>query len=334
MVTDIETLKEYFETGDTPTQEQFAELIDAFFHRNEGSLTDANFTVEEKAKLEILKQIWIDNGNNSVSINKKVGLGTTNPQASLDLINALNEDFLRLGKNASGDIFKVDKYGAVTINNYSGYYSTGRTALKVIGSGGNAPIITMYLGSTKLGDFYYGSSYKELALQSSGRDLRIGSTVGIWNRRPNGRDVFNFGNRNVYTYNSAGLKQDAKIGIDARSNLNEAITTVGSDRSRIRVLGNSSSGLMIEGGNTSSSYGAAPYANFHLLSGVFGRVKNTPIRFESNGDISLGGSLVPKNVTEAQKLTISLPKIGSIVYQTDATEGIYIYKSTGWTLIS
>lgn len=36
MATDIVTLKEYFETGDTPTQEQFAELIDAFFHKGTG----------------------------------------------------------------------------------------------------------------------------------------------------------------------------------------------------------------------------------------------------------------------------------------------------------
>ncbi|CAN5437191.1 hypothetical protein BH09BAC1_BH09BAC1_05040 [soil metagenome] len=32
MATDKTTLKSYFETGDTPTQQQFAELIDAMMH--------------------------------------------------------------------------------------------------------------------------------------------------------------------------------------------------------------------------------------------------------------------------------------------------------------
>ena len=35
MVTDRATLKSYFETGEVPTEQQFAQLIDAFMHRDE-----------------------------------------------------------------------------------------------------------------------------------------------------------------------------------------------------------------------------------------------------------------------------------------------------------
>ena len=39
-------------------------------------------------------------------------------------------------------------------------------------------------------------------------------------------------------------------------------------------------------------------------------------------------------VTEAQRLAIADPAIGKLVYQSDGTEGLYVYKSTGWTFIA
>lgn len=42
---------------------------------------------------------------------------------------------------------------------------------------------------------------------------------------------------------------------------------------------------------------------------------------------------LPPRMTNAQRTAISLPAIGLMVYCTDATEGLYIYKSTGWTFI-
>lgn len=44
------------------------------------------------------------------------------------------------------------------------------------------------------------------------------------------------------------------------------------------------------------------------------------------------GVLFPR-MTETQRTAISSPATGLIVYQTDATEGLYIYKSTGWVQI-
>ena len=42
---------------------------------------------------------------------------------------------------------------------------------------------------------------------------------------------------------------------------------------------------------------------------------------------------LPPRMTNAQRTAISLPAVGLMVYCTDATEGLYIYKSTGWTFI-
>jgi hypothetical protein len=42
---------------------------------------------------------------------------------------------------------------------------------------------------------------------------------------------------------------------------------------------------------------------------------------------------LPPRMTNAQRVAISTPAVGLMVYCTDATEGLYIYKSTGWTFI-
>jgi len=42
---------------------------------------------------------------------------------------------------------------------------------------------------------------------------------------------------------------------------------------------------------------------------------------------------LPPRMTNAQRTSISAPAVGLMVYCTDATEGLYIYKSTGWTFI-
>lgn len=43
---------------------------------------------------------------------------------------------------------------------------------------------------------------------------------------------------------------------------------------------------------------------------------------------------LPPTMTNTQRTNISSPAIGLMVYCTDATEGLYIYKSTGWTFIA
>jgi hypothetical protein len=42
---------------------------------------------------------------------------------------------------------------------------------------------------------------------------------------------------------------------------------------------------------------------------------------------------LPPRMTNAQRSAISSPAVGLMVYCTDAVEGLYVYKSTGWTLV-
>lgn len=50
-------------------------------------------------------------------------------------------------------------------------------------------------------------------------------------------------------------------------------------------------------------------------------------------DSTTKGFLPPRQ-TQAQRTAIASPAVGLMVYQTDTVEGLYIYKSTGWTFIA
>ena len=49
---------------------------------------------------------------------------------------------------------------------------------------------------------------------------------------------------------------------------------------------------------------------------------------------SITKGFLPPRMTNTQRTSISNPAIGLIVYCTDATEGLYVYKSGGWQFIS
>ena len=101
------------------------------------------------------------------------------------------------------------------------------------------------------------------------------------------------------------------------------------------------------------SEGTSKAANYPLFIGS--RTNNTSVNVtgsttEENGTRVVFGSAVsdasalvqinsttrgflPPRMTNAQRLLITTPAVGLMVYCTDAVEGLYVYKSTGWTFV-
>jgi hypothetical protein len=79
----------------------------------------------------------------------------------------------------------------------------------------------------------------------------------------------------------------------------------------------------------SLAFGAGSMGASGLFVGSGGLVASAILQANS----TTKGFLPPRQ-TQAERTAIASPAIGLIVYQTDTVEGLYVFKSTGWTFIA
>jgi hypothetical protein len=114
---------------------------------------------------------------------------------------------------------------------------------------------------------------------------------------------------------------------------------------RLEETGSSSNGILFNVNNTTNSF---KFKHNNLFSFTLGYGIGNGARgawFGSNASLvivdasaqvqidSTTKGFLPPRMTNAQRTAISSPAVGLIVYCTDAVEGLYIYKSTGWTFV-
>jgi len=98
--------------------------------------------------------------------------------------------------------------------------------------------------------------------------------------------------------------------------------------------------LAFSGGTPSFTIGLTTGYTFNLSTAtrnicIDDNIVGTPVVLASSilTLVSTTKGFLPPRMTNAQRTAISSPAVGLIVYCTDAVEGLYINKSTGWTFV-
>jgi hypothetical protein len=110
------------------------------------------------------------------------------------------------------------------------------------------------------------------------------------------------------------------IGFNSRAN--------GTTETNQIVIGNTATGL----GSNTTVIGNSSTTLTALYGAVITGGTSANASAQLQADSTTKGFLPPR-MTNAQRTAISSPAVGLIVYCTDAVEGLYVYKSMGWTFV-
>ena len=95
------------------------------------------------------------------------------------------------------------------------------------------------------------------------------------------------------------------------------------------ILIRSTSGYEVHIGSGATNYLSVTTTGTHIATGSGAAVASAQLQVDS----TVRGFLPPRQL-ESQRTAIASPAVGLMVYQTDGTEGLYVYKSTGWTFVA
>lgn len=194
-----------------------------------------------------------------------------------------------------------------------------------------------------------------LSTTTANSNVAIGST-SLYNNLI-GNSCVAIGHRALFTSNAnynVGIGADALYLTTGASN-----TGIGtfSGREISSGISNTTIGYQAGRGITTGSYNTIIGANLTGLSATLSNniiisdgQANQRINVNSSGSVGFGTGttiaasaklelisttqgFLPPRMTNAQRTAIASPAVGLIVYCTDATEGLYVYKSGGWTFI-
>lgn len=257
-------------------------------------------------------------GNRTVTINNFVNFtgSTGTPIRIINNDNAYNST-LSIQNNSTG----TTALTAIQFNDRAG---AGRASF------GYYP--DTYWNTNLRQALYFANVYDKIVFTAnSGSNGGIGKDIifqTIGNPATDQMRIFgNTGNVSVNSNIDAGYKLDV-VGTIRSTGTKEirlgSISIIGTDTSTssINLSNNGQGGAVItHDGNTAPNGYVFGTQSVYAVASALVEMRSTTKGF------------LPPRMTNTQRLAIATPAVGLIVYCTDAIEGLYIYKSTGWTFI-
>jgi hypothetical protein len=240
-----------------------------------------------------------------------VGIGTSSPAYPLHITRNSSSNYIQLSGNSNKGLF-AEGSGLIAFDTSGNFnvYTGGVNLRATISSGGNLLINTTTDAGFKL-------DVNGTARVSGG--FTIDSTTA---------PVFKGVNplTGVTNSTSGGLLLTTQTGSTAMG----IAGTYGGAGSRLTLFNNYTDGptsrIKINLGGVDT---ACFFADGSLQIGN----GETTIASAILSASSTTRGFLPPRMTNAQRAAIASPAVGLIVYCTDSTEGLYVYKSTGWTFM-
>lgn len=270
-----------------------------------------------------------------VTSNGNVGFGTDSPTHAVTLPSGASWVSYNTTDQTT-NFERVRAYWTGTSFNIRGE-SGGTGQLRDIYIGNNNPLSISASGQIFLPALENG------VVQTDGFVLRAHPTAPTFRAMRNVPYDFGIGNTN----NSAiRINTNGNVGIGTTADAGYKLDVNGASRFQGSMMLQSSNPIDLffshgTGAGISSNNGTlsfrsgSPYAQNMFLSSLGNLLIGTTVDIASSilTINSTTKGFLPPRQTQSQRIAINSPAIGLIVYQTDNTEGLYIYKSTGWTLI-
>ena len=180
--------------------------------------------------------------------------------------------------------------------------------------------------------FNSSASFTLLAMKNDGSQTTMGAKKHSFGGVPYGPGIVTFDKDQIYNNLVSVQAMDALSTKYIQGWLNNAQTIYGFRYSNTLVAfwqsnDNTASTILQKWSNASNSQiGVLQNDGLYLGSGT--KSASSAIQIDSTTQ-----GFLPPRMTNVQRTNIVSPAIGLMVYCTDSIEGLYIYKSTGWTFI-